>query len=82
VMNWKECGRKLSWPIFKVLSPHLTGGTEENHKRPQVGWCPDRDLNPGHPEYETGMLSRYRTLLKLRNSIRSKLIYSYRKLEQ
>jgi hypothetical protein len=30
------CERKRSWPNFKVLSEHLSGGTEENHRKPQA----------------------------------------------
>jgi hypothetical protein len=30
-MNWKGCGRKRSWPNFKVLSRHLSGRTEEDN---------------------------------------------------
>jgi hypothetical protein len=37
MINWKGFGRKQSWPHFKVLSWHLRGGTEENHKNLQ-GW--------------------------------------------
>jgi hypothetical protein len=33
MMNWKGCGRKLPWLKFKVLSWHLPGGTEDNHKK-------------------------------------------------
>jgi hypothetical protein len=34
MISWKGCGRKWTWPNFKVLSQHLLGGTEENHKKP------------------------------------------------
>jgi hypothetical protein len=37
MMNWKGCGRKWSWPNFKVLSWHMFEGTEENHENPQSG---------------------------------------------
>jgi hypothetical protein len=44
--------------IFKVLSWHSTAGTEENHKNfSQDGWSMGKDLNPGPPEYELGVLT-------------------------
>jgi hypothetical protein len=43
---------------LKVLSRHLPGRTEENHENlSQVSRSPVRDLNPGTPEYEAGVLS-------------------------
>jgi hypothetical protein len=39
MMNGKGFGRKLSWPNFKVLSPHSPGGTEENHEWPETRTC-------------------------------------------
>jgi hypothetical protein len=39
--------------IFKVLSQHLPGGTEENHRNLiQGSWSPGLDLNPRPPKYE------------------------------
>jgi hypothetical protein len=36
----------------------LSGGTEESHKGvSQDSWSPGRDLNPGLPEYEAGVLT-------------------------
>jgi hypothetical protein len=35
-MNWKGCGRRRSWPNFKVLSQYLPGGTEKNHEKTSV----------------------------------------------
>jgi hypothetical protein len=37
MIYWKGGGGKKSWPNFKVLSQHLSGGTEEMHKEPQSG---------------------------------------------
>jgi hypothetical protein len=34
-MNWKEFGRKKSWPNFEVLSWHSPGMTEKNQEIPQ-----------------------------------------------
>jgi hypothetical protein len=40
-INWKGFGRKRSWPNFKALSQHFSGGTEENHKKSlSVSWYP------------------------------------------
>jgi hypothetical protein len=36
MMNWKGCGRKLSWPNIKELSQNLPGGTEENTNKTSV----------------------------------------------
>jgi hypothetical protein len=48
---------KLALHNFDAPSRHLTGGTEENHLKPQSGY-PDscRDLNPESPECEAGVL--------------------------
>jgi hypothetical protein len=49
----KRMWKKRSWRNFEVLSQDLPGGTEENHEN-----CRDsRDLNPGPPEYESGVLT-------------------------
>jgi hypothetical protein len=58
MINWKGFGRKWSWPNFKVLSRHSPGGTEDNHEnRSEVSRSSDRDLNPGPPESEAGVLT-------------------------
>jgi hypothetical protein len=50
-LSWKGCGSKRPWPNFKVISRHLSGGTEENHKTlSQNGRSPGRDLKPEPPE--------------------------------
>jgi hypothetical protein len=41
---------------FKVLYRHLFGGSEENNKTPQDSQFVGRDLNPGLPQYEAGVL--------------------------
>jgi hypothetical protein len=45
-------------PYFKVLSRHLPGGTEENYEKThsQDSWSTARDLKPGPPEYEAGVI--------------------------
>jgi hypothetical protein len=57
MMNWKGCGRKLSWPNFKVLPWNLPEVTEENHEQPQNSRSPARDLNLGPNEWEAGVLT-------------------------
>jgi hypothetical protein len=43
---------------FTVLYLHFPGWTEENHKKPQSRyWSLDQNLNPGPPEYKTGVLT-------------------------
>jgi hypothetical protein len=51
-MNCRRCGRKQSWPNFKVLSQNLTGEAKENHEKPQNSWSLDQDLNPRPDEYK------------------------------
>jgi hypothetical protein len=57
-MNEKGFCRKQSRPDFKVLSLHLLGGTEETHENlNQNSRSPVRELKPGPPDYEAGMLT-------------------------
>jgi hypothetical protein len=49
-MNWKVVGRKRSWPNFKVLYRHLSGGTKEINENSQYKKSPSRDLKPGPPK--------------------------------
>jgi hypothetical protein len=56
--NWRECGGKLSWPNFKILSQNLPGKTDKNTKNPtQASRSPSRILSPIPPEYEAGVLT-------------------------
>jgi hypothetical protein len=32
-MNWKGCGKKRLWFIFKVISRNFPGGAEKTHAR-------------------------------------------------
>jgi hypothetical protein len=49
-MEVEEKGRGL---IFKILSQHFPGGTEEYHENfRQDSQPPDRNLNPGSSKYE------------------------------
>jgi hypothetical protein len=57
MMIWKGFGRKLSWPNFKPLSQHSSGGTQEDYLNlSQESRSLGLDLNPGPPEYEAVML--------------------------
>jgi hypothetical protein len=52
MMKWKECGKKRSYPNFKVLSQHLPGEIDENYKKKlsQDSLSPGRDLKSEFPE--------------------------------
>jgi hypothetical protein len=66
----------VAW--FKVLSRHLPGRTEENHKNlSQDSWFPGRDLNPGPPEYETGVLTTRPRLLVTKTGVPSTQLMCY-----
>jgi hypothetical protein len=59
-MNWKVFRRKRSWPNCKVLYRNSPGGADENHESLSHNFRPPgRDLNPGVPEYEAGVLTSY-----------------------
>jgi hypothetical protein len=66
-MNWKLFGSKRPWPNFKVLSRHSSGKCEENHENPQDRRSLGRDLNPGSPECDAGVLTTrpQRSVLKV-----------------
>jgi hypothetical protein len=55
-MNWEGYGRKQPWPNLRD-SRLFPGRTENNREWPQDSRFPGRDLNPGPPEYEAGVLS-------------------------
>jgi hypothetical protein len=38
MINWKDFGRKRPWFNFMVRSLNSSGGTEENHEKPQSGY--------------------------------------------
>jgi hypothetical protein len=56
MMNWKEFGKKRSWPNFNVLSLQSPAGPVKNHKNPQSGQ-PVSDLNPEPLKYEAGVFT-------------------------
>jgi hypothetical protein len=55
-MNRKGCGRRRPWKN-RGLSRHFPLGTEESHEKLKDRRPPDRELNPGPPEYEAGVLT-------------------------
>jgi hypothetical protein len=70
MMNWKGCGRRQSWPNFKLLSQHLPGGTEDNHKNlSEDNRSPSRDLKLGLLEYESGVQNVADYLLNINISV-------------
>jgi hypothetical protein len=57
-MNWKGFGRKRYEPNFTALFRYSPEGSEKTtRKRSQDRNPPGRNLNPGHPEYEAGVLA-------------------------
>jgi hypothetical protein len=53
--NLKGVERRRSWPNVKL---HLPGGTEENYGNLNQDYRSlGRDLNPGPPEYQAGVLT-------------------------
>jgi hypothetical protein len=50
--------KKAFVAYFRILSQHLSGGTEDNHKQPQSGHTVSRPrFEPGIAEYEAGVLT-------------------------
>jgi hypothetical protein len=49
---WKE-----AVVAFKLLSRYFSEGTDEYHETPQDSRSLGRELNPGPPEYEAGVLT-------------------------
>jgi hypothetical protein len=69
----EESGRGI---ISKAVSRHLSGGTKESHKiLSEDSLYPGRDLNPGPPEFEAGVLSPppRRTVCTIFNMVQWKL---------
>jgi hypothetical protein len=57
-MKWKEFWRKRSWHNLKYYPGiRLEGRRKTTKTLSQDSWSPGRDLNPGPPEYEAGMLT-------------------------
>jgi hypothetical protein len=70
MVNCKGCGRKRSWPNFKLISRHSPGGTHYNYEYlSQHSRSPGLDLNPGNPECEAGVLTTHprRSMVLMRN---------------
>jgi hypothetical protein len=57
-MNWKGCGRKRTWPNLRYYPRMCLEGLRKTTKHlSQDSRSPGRDLNPGPPEYEAGVLT-------------------------
>jgi hypothetical protein len=57
-MNWKGCGRKRSWLILRYHPGiRLDGLRKTMTKISSDSRFPERDMNPGPPEYEAGVLT-------------------------
>jgi hypothetical protein len=57
-MNWKGCGKKRSWPNLRYYPSICLEGLRKTTKNlSQDTRSPVRDLNPGPPEYEEGVLT-------------------------
>jgi hypothetical protein len=58
MMNWKGCGRKRSWSNLRYYPRIWLDRTRKTIKNlSQDSRSPGRDLNPGPPEYEAGVLT-------------------------
>jgi hypothetical protein len=58
MMNWKGFERKRSWPNLRYYPNICLEGLRKTTKIPsQDSRFPGRDLNPGPPEYEAGVLT-------------------------
>jgi hypothetical protein len=57
-MNWKEFGRKRSWPTLRYYpNIHLEGLRKASNNLGQDSKSLVRDLNPRPPKYEAGVLT-------------------------
>jgi hypothetical protein len=57
-LNCKGCGRKQSWPNPKVLPRiYLEGLRKTTKNLSEDSQSPGRELYPGPPEYEAGVLA-------------------------
>jgi hypothetical protein len=60
IINWRGCGRKRSWPNLRAYSDICLEGLRKTTKcLSQNSLYPCRDLNLGHPEYESRMLTTF-----------------------
>jgi hypothetical protein len=60
--NLERVRKKAVVNQLKIPSLHLSGGTEENTKTLNYGnRSSGRNLNPGPPEYEEGVLANHST---------------------
>jgi hypothetical protein len=56
-MNWNGFGRKRSWPILRYPGILLEGLKESSKNLSHDNRSPVRDLNPGTPGYQAGVLT-------------------------
>jgi hypothetical protein len=65
-MDWKGFGRKRTRPNLKYYPGiRLEGLRKTTENLIHDSRCPGRDLNPGPPEYEAGVLTRPRRSVPL-----------------
>jgi hypothetical protein len=58
MMNWKGCGRKRSWPIFRYYPEMFLEERKETRDiSNQASRSTGRNLNPRPREYEAGVLT-------------------------
>jgi hypothetical protein len=57
MMNWKECGRKRSWPNFRHYRGICLDKLRKTTNKCQDNRSPRRDLNRGPLKYEAGLLT-------------------------
>jgi hypothetical protein len=59
-MNGKGCGKKQLWPNLRSYPGIYLEGLRKTMKTlSQDSQFPGRDLNPGPPEYEAGVLTTH-----------------------
>jgi hypothetical protein len=57
-MNWKGYGRKRPRSNLRYYSGICLEGLRKTKKNlSQDRWSLDRDINPGHPEHEAGVIT-------------------------
>jgi hypothetical protein len=69
MMKWKGFGSKQSWPNYKALSWHLSGRTEEKHKKPQSGYPVSRlRLEPGTSQIQSRSVNHLTTTFSIKKN--------------
>jgi hypothetical protein len=58
MMNWKGFSRKISWPNLRYYPGICLEGLKKRRKTSiRITGRRSRDLNPGPPEYDAGVLT-------------------------